>query len=160
MKLVLRWQSKMATDLSNKTEEKKDLPVKTYEGSQIKGLFSRPQSVDIVVKHETYGNIKFVIRPMNNDIYARMGEAMKASGIDVENVSNIDALKVFSNVYYPAMKIVFPYCCITPKIIDGISKEEGTLSLTDVPMDVLMDLFNQIMENSGLSKKSEDERKN
>ena len=150
----------MATDLSKVTEEKKDLPVKTFEGSQIKGLFSRPQSVDIVVEHETYGNIKFVIKPMNNDIYAQMGDAMKASGVDLENINNIDALKVFSNVYYPAMKIVFPYCCITPKVVDGISKDEATLELTNMPMDVCMELFNQIMENSGLSKKAEEERKN
>lgn len=134
--------------------------VKTYEGSQIKGLFSRPQSVNIIVEHETYGNIKFVIKPMNNDIYAQMGDAMKASGVDLENINNIDALKVFANVYYPAMKIVFPYCCITPKIVDGTSNEDGTLSLADIPMDVCMELFNQIMNESGLSKAKEEERKN
>jgi len=69
-------------------------------------------------------------------------------------------LKVFSNVYYPAMKIVFPYCCISPKVVDGISKEEGTLELKHIPMDVAMDLFNQIMNSSGLSKADIEERKN
>lgn len=133
---------------------------KTYEGSQIKGLFSRPQSVDITVEHETYGNIKFVIRPMNNDIYARMGEAMKETGVDLQDVNDVDALKVFANVYYPAMKIVFPYCCMTPKVIDGISTDEATLSIADIPMDICMDLFNQIMTNSGLSKAAEEEIKN
>ena len=134
--------------------------VKTYEGSQIKGLFSRPQSVDITVVHETYGNIKFVVKPMNNDIYARMGDVMKETGIDIQNVNDIDALKVFSHVYYPAMKVVFPYCCIAPKIVDGPSKDDDTLSLADIPMDIAMDLFNQIMNASGLSKQAQAEIKN
>ena len=135
-------------------------PEKTYEGAQIKGLFSRPQSVDVVIKNKKYGNVKFVIRPMNNDIYASMGEAMKSGGIDLEKVSQLDGLKVFANVYYPAMKAVFPYCCITPKVTVGVSTDEGTLNIADVPMDVAMELFNEIMAVSGLSDKETENRKN
>lgn len=148
----------MSTDPSKITPP--IVEVKTYEGSQIKGLFSRPQSVSITVEHETYGNIKFVVKPMNNDIYARMGDVMKETGIDIQNVNDIDALKVFSHVYYPAMKVVFPYCCIRPAIVDGVSKDDATLSLAEIPMDVCMDLFNQIMNASGLSKADTEERKN
>ena len=85
---------------------------------------------------------------------------MKETGVDLQDVNDVDALKVFANVYYPAMKIVFPYCCMTPKVIDGISTDEATLSIADIPMDICMDLFNQIMTNSGLSKAAEEEIKN
>jgi len=133
---------------------------KVYEGSEIKGLFSRPQSVEVIVKNKKHGDIKFTVRPMNNDIYASMGQAMKSEGLDLEKLTQLDGLKVFADVYYPAMKVVFPYCCINPKVVDGVSTDPETLSLTDVPMDVLMDLFNEIMSISGLSDKEEQKRKN
>lgn len=132
---------------------------KVYSGEQIKGLFSRPQSFGITIEHETYGKIKFECKPMNNDIYARMGEAMKVTGLDIENTSNIDALKVFSNVYYPAMKVVFPFCCLDPKVVDGISSDNSTLELVNMPMDVCMELFNKILAGSGLGDAEEEKRK-
>ena len=134
---------------------------KVYSGNQIKGLFSRPQSIEVIVEHKTYGTIKFLVKPMNNDIYAQMGLAMKENtNTSVDNVNNIDALKVFANVYYPAMKVVLPYCCVSPAVVDGVSKDDSILSLTDIPMEVTMDLFNQIMATSGLTAEGEEERKN
>ena len=133
---------------------------KVYSGEQIKGLFSKPLSFDVTIEHETYGKIKFVCKPMNNNVYAQMGEAMKASGIDIENANNLEALKVFGSVYYPAMKIVFPFCCLDPKITAGTSTDNKTLELANVPMDVCMDLFNQILSGSGMGDKAEKTRKN
>lgn len=133
---------------------------KEYSGEAIKGIFSRPQSIFITIETKKYGNVKFEVRPMNNDIYAQMGTAMKSTGVDLKNISNLDGLKIFGDVYYPAMKIVFPYCCINPKVVDGPSTDQTTLSLTDIPMEVAMNLFNQIMTESGLSDEAEEERKN
>jgi len=134
--------------------------IKTTEGEQIKGLFERPSSVDIIVKSKKYGNMKFVNKPMNNDIYARMGDAMKGEGINLDKLTSLDGLKVFSAMYYPAMKVIFPACCITPEVIDGVSTDKGKLCIQDMPMEVCMELFQQIMEASGLSEKEELDRKN
>ncbi len=133
---------------------------KVTEGEQIKGLFSRPSSVDVVIKSKKYGDMKFVIKPMNNDVYARMGSAMDGKGVDLNNLSTVDGLKIFSTMYYPAMKVVFPACCITPKVIDGETTDQTTLCLQDMPMEVCMELFQQIMEHSGLSDVEEVDRKN
>lgn len=133
---------------------------KVTEGEQIKGLFSRPSSVDIVIKSKKYGDMKFVIKPMNNDIYARMGDAMHGEGIDLNKLTQIDGLKIFSSMYYPAMKVVFPACCVTPNIIDGESSDKSVLCIQDMPMEICMELFQQIMEVSGLSDKEEEDRKN
>ncbi len=133
---------------------------KVTEGEQIKGLFERPSSVDILVKSKKYGDMKFVIRPMNNDVYAQMGNAMEGKGVDLNNLSTIDGLKIFSTMYYPAMKVVFPACCITPKVVDGVTTDKAILCLQDMPMEVCMDLFQQIMESSGLSETEEINRKN
>ena len=132
---------------------------RVYTGADMKGLFSRPSSTDIEIDSK-HGKLKFVVRPMNNDIYAKMGEAMKPNDIDLKKITEIEGLKVFSNVYYPALKVVLPYCCIDPQMIDGVSTDEKTLSIQDVPMDVQMELFNKIMEVSGISDKAEDARKN
>jgi len=136
-----------------KTEEK------VIEGAQVKGFFSHPDSVDIFIKNK--GNkIKFVVRPMNNDVYANMGEVMKSEGVDLDKLTSLDGLKVFANVYYPAIKVVFPYCCVAPKVIVGVSTDSATLSIADIPMDVCMDLFNELMKISGLSEKEVENRKN
>lgn len=134
--------------------------IKVTEGEQIKGLFERPSSVDITIESKKYGTMKFVIRPMNNDVYARMGESMKGEGINLDKLTSIDGLKVFSAMYYPAMKVIFPACCISPKIIDGVSSDKSVLCIQDMPMEVCMELFQQIMEASGLSEKEEISRKN
>ncbi len=133
---------------------------KVTEGEQIKGLFERPSSVDIVLHTKKYGDMKFVITPMNNDVYARMGDAMNGKGIDLNNLTSVDGLKIFSTMYYPAMKVVFPACCTSPKIIDGVSTDKSVLCIQDMPMEVCMELFQQIMEHSGLSEKEEVDRKN
>ncbi len=134
--------------------------VKVTEGEEISGLFERPSSLDIVLKTEKYGDIKFVIKPMNNDVYARMGDAMNGKGIDLNNLTSLDGLKVFSMMYYPAMKVVFPECCIKPKVIDGETTDKAVLCIQNMPMEVCMELFQQIMEVSGLSDKEEKFRKN
>ena len=133
---------------------------KVTEGSEIKGLFSRPESIPITVSSEKYGKIKFVIRPMNNDVYAQMGEVMKSDNLDLNKLKNIDGLKVFSSMYYPAMKVVFPYCCIMPKVIVGDSTEKTTINIANMPMDVCLGLFEQIMQASGVSEAGEESRKN
>ena len=132
----------------------------TISGSGIKGLFSTPTTTDIIVKNKQYGNLKFKVRPMTNEIYAKMGEAMKSKGIELDKTNLIDGLKVFAQVYYPAMKVVFPYCCLDPKIMEGVSTDSSTLDLNTVPMDILMELFNQLMAVSGLTDDKEKERKN
>ncbi len=133
---------------------------KVTEGEQIKGLFKRPSSVPITIESKKYGTLKFVVRPMDNDIYAKMGEVMDGKGIDLNKLSQIEGLKVFSSMYYPAMRVVFPACCITPKVIDGISTDNSVLCVKDMPMEICLELFQQIMEASGLSEKEEENRKN
>ncbi len=133
---------------------------KIIKGNEIGGLFSKPQSVTITVKSEKYGNLEFECRPMNNQVYAEMGSAMNTSNVKTENLEGLSALKVFGEIYYPAIKVVFPYCCVNPKIINGVSSDPKVISIDNVPMEICMDLFAQLMDASGLSEKADLERKN
>lgn len=132
---------------------------KVFAGDKIGALFEKPQSSSIEIVNKQYGKLVFEVRPMNNDVYSSMGIAMRSEGIDIEKIDDLNGLKLFANVYYPAMKVVFPYCCINPKVIDGVSTDKSTLSVKDIPMDVAMELYTRIMESSGLSDKGDAERK-
>ncbi len=133
---------------------------KTLKGTEIGGLFSTPSNSFLTVESEKYGKLEFEVRPMNNDVYSRMGAAMNTNNVDTTKIDGLASLKVFSEVYYPAIKVVFPYCCISPKMIDGMSSDKSVISVADVPMDVCLDLFSQIMDISGLSSKAEEKQKN
>ncbi len=140
-------------------EEIKEV-VKVHSGDDIAGLFSRSSSSDVEVKSKKYGTLKFNVRPMTNAIYAKMGDVIKSTGMDIANLHGIDGLKVFSDVYYPAIKVVFPYCCISPKVVDGTSTEKGALEIDNIPPEICIDLFSQIMRVSGISEEAEEIRKN
>lgn len=133
---------------------------KITEGSEIRALFKRPDSTPVVIETEDYGKVKFVLRPMNNDVYAQMGAVMDGKGLDLEKISGVDGLKVFSTMYYPAMKVVFPYCCVSPKVIDGDATDPSIIPIKDLPFDVCLELFRHIMDVSGISEKAEKNRKN
>lgn len=132
---------------------------KITTGDQIKGLFSKPSSSVVTVETKKFGTLKITVKPMDNDVYARMGEVMKTGGIDLLNPKS-DGMKAFSSVYYPAIKVVLPECCIEPKIIDGVSTDAAVLSVKDIPPEVCMDILNAIMDISGLGPDSEKEIKN
>ncbi len=133
---------------------------KVTKGNEIGVLFTKPQSVTITVKSEKYGNLEFECRPMNNEVYAAMGSAMNTSNVKPDNLDGLSSLKVFGEIYYPAIKVVFPYCCLNPKIINGVSSDPKVISIENVPMEICMDLFAQLMDASGLSGQAEEERKN
>ncbi len=132
---------------------------KITKGEDLGGLFSTPSSSLIIVETDKYGKLEFEVRPMNNDVYAKMGAAMNTNNVNTNKIEGLASLKVFSEVYYPAIKVVFPYCCINPKVIDGKSSDKSVIDVTEMPMDICMDLFAQIMDISGLSAKADEEIK-
>ena len=131
---------------------------KVYSGNEIEGLFSLHQSNELIVDFKGK-KVKFVVRPMNNNIYSQIGDAIKSLGVDLDNENPLDGFKLFSNVYYPALKVVFPYCCVSPKVNDGPSTEPGVLNLETIPIPTCMKLFHLIMGLSGVSEEKEKERK-
>ena len=57
------------------------------------------------------------------------------------------------------MKILLPACSVKPKIILEGDSDEEALSIRDIPLNVVVGLFNKIIEVSGLDEKTEEIRK-
>lgn len=60
----------------------------------------------------------------------------------------------------PLIDVVLPYCCVDPKIVMEGETTDVQINIDDLSVETLMALFSGIFESSGLTKKSEDERKN
>ena len=132
---------------------------KIISGTDIGAIFSKPESVDIFVKDKKHGKLKFHVRPMTNEVYARMGNVMKMEGVNLKTPSELENLKIFGQVYYPAMKEVLPYCCLDPKVISGDSTDKSEISVSNIPIAIGIELLMKLLEISGLSDDAEVERK-
>lgn len=134
---------------------------KTYAGDEVKGLFPSPISQIVEIESEKYGIIKFEVLPMDNETYAKMGQAMIDVGsINPDRTDGLASIATFGKMYYPMMKVIFPMCCVNPKVIDGVSTDKATISVKNMPMDVCTLLFLKILNISGLTQEADEERKN
>lgn len=142
------------------TDKTNTQPTKIYRDTEVAGLFSTPPSSRVVVDSKKYGKIEFEVKPMDNEIYAEMGNAMDGKDIDINNMKTMDGLKAFGSIYYPAMKVVFPKCCISPKVINGESTDKSVIQVSKMALDVAIPLLEEIMKISGLASKDDEDRKN
>lgn len=91
---------------------------------------------------------------------------------DKVEVSKADPTKMDPATYklvkqsvLPMMKAFLPLCTLDPKIItdfdDPALKDPNSnvVHLSDIPLKIASDLFNEILKISGLSKEGEEERK-
>ena len=145
------------TDTKNSPTKEIKSEKKIVQGSDFNGLFKDPVSekIEIEAKGTTY---VFDIKPINNRIYAKVGDEIKLNGIDFENnPDTLIGLKFISDVYYPALRVILPECCIMPKFIDGVSTDPNVISVDNLPMEIAVPLFDKLMMKSGLSPGNEAE---
>ena len=123
---------------------------------------------EITLKDDKHGESKWIVRPLstyelieNSDLFDSLPDDVK---LDAENM-DAKTYKTVKNQVLPMMKTFLPLCCVSPKITTDfddpdLKKPDGdTLHLSDIPIAMASNLFNEILTVSGLTKVSEDDRK-
>ena len=123
---------------------------------------------EVTLKDEKFGESKWIVRPLstfelieNSTLFDTLPDDVK---LDPENMDKktYDTVK---NQVLPMMKTFLPLCCVSPKVTTDfedadLKKSDGdTVHLGDIPIKMASSLFNEILNVSGLTKVSEEERK-
>ncbi len=148
-------QRKIAAEKANKVEKQ------IISGDGIAGLFPAPVSEKIKIDWKDKV-LEFEVVKMDNETFARIGDKIKIDNMDLKNANDslLGGMKVISDLYWPALKVVLPKCCISPKVIDGESTDPKVISVNRLGLDVGIILLDKIMALSGLGEIPEEERKN
>ena len=153
----------MATELEKQTNDQKtELKKVVLTGDGIAGLFPAPPPATVQVEYD--GKIlEFEVEALDNETFAKIGDKIKINNINLDiktSESSLAGMKIISDLYWPALKVVLPKCCVSPKMIDGISTDPNVISVNRIKLEVGIELFDKILEISGLGTKNEKDRKN
>lgn len=141
----------------------KEVVVKTEKvvisGDGIAGLFPDPSSEVVEVEYKNQ-ILKFEVMPMDNETFAQIGDKIKLGNINLEDMKgSLAGMKLVSDLYWPALKVVLPICCISPRMIDGISTDKAVISVNRIKLEVGIELLDKIMAMSGLGEEKAENRK-
>lgn len=98
----------------------------------------------------------------NYDLFAGMDR--ETVEVDTENLTKDDVSFVKEKVA-PLLRLVLPKCCIEPAIAEDAKDERlhtdppTAIEVDDLPPEMLMQLFEKVLELAGMSKKIEEKRK-
>jgi len=120
----------------------------------------------VTIEDSKLGKLEWVLRPIpafdllaNFDLFTNLPDAkqLENPAMDAGNVGTI------KNSIFPLMKIVLPACSVRPIItVDeehpGL-KDETAIHMRDLPFNVVIALFNEIIKITGLDEKTDDLRK-
>jgi hypothetical protein len=118
--------------------------------------------IKFVTKDSDIGEMEWVIRPIpftllleNFDKF----QGLPQGEIDESKLTSDQAAKLQTSIY-PMMKAIIPKCIVEPKVVagDDIAGEEE-LHVDDVPFQSVVEIFNKIVEITGLDKVGDEARK-
>ncbi len=148
--------------MAQQTNDPKKVEVQkqVLTGEGIAGLFPAPPSLKVDIEFE--GKIlQFEVDQLDNETFAKIGDKIKISNVNLDEVKgSLAGMKMISDLYWPALKVVLPKCCINPKFIDGVSTDPKVISVNRLKLEVGIELFDKILAASGLGKQAEQDRKN
>lgn len=141
--------------MSKEPEIKKE----RISGDRVADLFPEFKSEKVTVEWNDK-EVEFEVMPIDNETYSLIGDKIKISDVDFENSKNsLVGMKALSDMYYPAIRVVLPKCCVTPKVIDGVSTDKKVLPVNRIPLDVCIQLLDKILKMSGVLGKAIEDRK-
>jgi hypothetical protein len=111
--------------------------------SKIRAL-GQPKDLSIKDGEAEY---KFNVKPLSARILALANT--RGETIDMDSK---DDLAIFAKKLYPMMEVVFPACCIVPKVSLEETKDEDTIWIEEIPMSVSSKLLEEILHISGLKE--------
>ena len=153
----------MAQETPQQLKDKsKNVEKLVLTGDGIAGLFPAPPTAKIKIDYQDK-ILEFEIQPLDNETFAKIGDKIKINNIDfdlAESKNSLVGMKIVSDLYWPALKIVLPKCCVNPRMIDGISTDPKVISVNQIKLEVGIALFDKILQVSGLGTDNDESRKN
>lgn len=139
--------------------KKEEVTKEVISGNDIVNLFPTAPSSKIKVEHD--GKLlEFEVIPLDNTTFANIGDKIKITNVDITaSDSTLAGMKIISDLYWPAIKVVLPKCGVNPKFIDGLSTDPNTIPIEKIKLSVAVALLDQILIISGLGTEKELERK-
>jgi len=130
-------------------------------GDGIAALFPAPRSETVEIQYK--GKLlKFEVMPLSNETFAQVGDKIKISNINLDLEQHKDSLagmKLISDLYYPAIRVVLPKCGVNPRFIDAVSTDPKVIQVDRLALEVEIELFDKILALSGIGSEKEAERK-
>jgi hypothetical protein len=119
--------------------------------------------VKFVTKDSELGDLEWVIRPIpftllleNFDKFSGLPSESK----QFEETMSKEQSAQLQKTIYPMMKAIVPKCIVEPRIVVGdVKPEEDQLHVDDIPFNSVVEIFNKIVEITGLDKLGDEDRK-
>jgi hypothetical protein len=120
--------------------------------------------VKFVTEDSDNGKMEWVIRPIpftllleNFDKFSGLPEEGKE--LDESSMTKEQTAQLQSTIY-PMMKTIVPKCIVVPRIVVGDAiVGEDQLHVDDIPFNSVVEIFNKIVEITGLDKLGDENRK-
>ena len=120
----------------------------------------------VTIEDPKLGKLEWTLRPIpaydlleNFDLFTNIP---KEEALGKSEFSN-DEAKAIKNSIFPIMRIILPACAVDPKVTvltDDPCLTDGTgIHMRDLPFNVVVGLFNEIIKLTGLSEGAEEARK-
>lgn len=122
--------------------------------------------ITFVTEDSKYGKLEWVIKPIPFTLllenFDKFGTLPNEKEVMEGKLNQEQAKKLQLNIY-PMIKAIVPKCIVAPKITDdeelANAPDSEYLHIDDIPFSSLVDIFNKIIEETGLDKMGEDARK-
>jgi hypothetical protein len=116
--------------------------------------------VKFVTKDSELGELEWVIKPIpftllleNFDKFEGLPEEKSALDLDSETA------KKLQKQIYPLMRAIIPKCIVEPRISETEPVPDDCLFIDDIPFNSVVEIFNKVVEITGLDKAGEEARK-
>ena len=122
--------------------------------------------IKITIEDSKIGNMEWVIRPIPAydlmEHFDKFSKLPKNMDVNPEKLSPADISMIQENIL-PIMLAILPACAIDPPVTtkddDARLLTKEAIHVRDLPFKVVTELFNKIVEISGLTEKAEEARK-
>ena len=125
----------------------------------------------VTIQDETLGPSTWEIRAIStwelidkSEFFENLPDKVEVTKSD-PNKMDPGTMRLVKQSVLPMMKAFLPLCTLDPKITNDFDDPalkdptSNTVHLSDIPLKIASDLFNEILRVSGLSPKGEEERK-
>ncbi len=120
----------------------------------------------VTIEDPKLGKLEWTLRPIpaydlleNFDLFTNIP---KEEDLDKTEFSANEAKQV-KNSIFPIMRIILPACSVSPKVTvnseDPCLKDDTGIHMRDLPFNVVVSLFNEIIKLTGLGEGMEETRK-
>lgn len=118
-------------------------------------------TIKFVTKDSELGDLEWVIKPVPFTLLLEHFDkftGMPTDATETSSLSSEQAVKLQKSIY-PMMKAIIPKCIVEPTVVLEGPTNDDQLNIDDIPFGSVVELFNKIIEITGLDKVGEEDRK-